>query len=528
MPAARADLVLAGGEIWTMTGERATAIAVRGATIAAVGGDAEIRALIGPETRVIELAGRAVSPGLIDSHAHLYGLGSSLEAVALRGVTSPEEAARRVAAAAETAAPGDWITGRGWDQNLWSTKQFPRREVLDAAVGDRPVALRRIDGHALWASTAALRIAGVDRNTRAPAGGEIVRDAGGELTGVFVDNAMDLIEDKIPAPGEAAIRRRILRAAAAATAAGITGVHEMGITARVAGVYADLARSKELPLRVYALLAGPGEARGRAPQLDRDGGDRFAVRAVKLFADGALGSRGARLLAPYSDAPGALGLWVTEPAALEAQIAALAGAGWQVAVHAIGDAGNRAVLDGYEKALAGRDPEALRLRVEHAQVLADSDLLRFAELGVIASMQPTHATSDMAWAGDRLGPERIRGAYAWRRLLASGARICAGSDFPVEKVSPLLGLWAATTRQSEQGEPEGGWTGDQRMTLEEALAAFTRAGAYASFSESERGAIAPGMLADLTVYDRGLRIRDLLETQIDMTVVGGRVVYERN
>jgi predicted amidohydrolase YtcJ len=521
------DAVLVGGEIWTMAEPaRATAVAIRGDKIAAVGGDAEIRALAGPATRVIELRGRAVTPGLIDSHAHLYGLGTALESVDLRGVESAEAAARRVAEAAKTTPEGDWITGRGWDQNLWASKSFPSRKILDAAVGDRPVALRRVDGHALWASSKALELAGITRATRSPDGGVIARDAAGEATGVFVDNAMSLVEDKIPAPSEAAVRRRILRASAAASAAGLTGVHEMGISARVADIYADLAGRGELPLRIYAFLSGPGAARGRSPQLDRDGADRFAVRAVKLFADGALGSRGARLAAPYSDAPDTRGLWVTEPAALGAAIAELAGAGWQVGVHAIGDAANRAALDGFEK--ASDNPASLRLRVEHAQILAPSDLPRLAGLGVIASMQPTHATSDMPWAAERVGPERIRGAYAWRSLLESGARICAGSDFPVEKVSPLLGIWAATTRRSEAGEPAGGWLPDQRMTLEEAIAAFTREGAYASFSESERGAIAPGMLADLTVYDRGLSIGELRQTQIDMTVVGGRIVFERD
>jgi hypothetical protein len=279
-------------------------------------------------------------------------------------------------------------------------------------------------------------------------------------------------------------------------------------------------------LRIYAFLGGAAAARGREPQLDRDGADRFAVRAVKLFADGALGSRGARLLAPYSDAADSLGLWVSEPPKLAADIAALVAGGWQVGVHAIGDAANRAVLDGF--AAAAPDIKPLRLRIEHAQLLTDADLPRLAELGVIASMQPTHATSDMPWAEDRVGPERIRGAYAWRRLLASGARICAGSDFPVEKVSPLFGVWAATSRRSEAGEPADGWYPDQRMSLEEAIAAFTSEGAYASFSENKRGAIAAGMLADLTVYDRALVAGELLATRIDMTVVGGRIVFERD
>ena len=306
---------------------------------------------------------------------------------------------------------------------------------------------------------------------------------------------MDLVSSKIPGLSKVAIRRRILRATAAASAAGLTGVHEMGISSAVADVYRELAAAQELPLRVYAFLSGADAAFATKPETDKTGADLFTVRAFKLFADGALGSRGARLSAPYSDDPGNSGLWVTAPKALRETIAEGTRRGWQIGVHAIGDAANKEVLDAFAAALEGKDSETVRHRVEHAQVLAPSDIPRFSKLGVIASMQPTHATSDMPWAEARVGANRIAGAYAWRSLLSSGARIVAGSDFPVEKVSPLLGVWAATTRQSESGSPEGGWRASELMTLKEALAAFSREGAYASFSEAERGQISVGRLA---------------------------------
>jgi predicted amidohydrolase YtcJ len=477
----------------------------------------------------IDLAGRAVTPGLVDGHCHLHGLGMSLEIISLRGVRSAEEAAERVRDGAARFAPGEWIVGRGWDQNLWTPPQFPTHATLDAVIPDRPVALRRIDGHALWANAAAMKLAGVGASTRDPDGGRVVRDASGAPTGVFVDAAMELIEHAIGGSSLETTKRRILAGAREAVAAGITGVHEMGIGDQTVRAYRELAAEGKLDVRVYAFLDGSllEELPRREPDLDPDGAAMVVVRGIKLYADGALGSRGAWLLAPYSDDPGNTGLVIASPAELRHAVEVTSAHGWQLAVHAIGDGANRAVLDAVEH--GGARTRTMRFRIEHAQVVDRADFGRFAALGVLASMQPTHATSDMGWADERLGPARLAGAYAWRSLRDAGARLVGGSDFPIEEVPPLHGIYAAVTRQDRAGKPEGGWRPEQRLTLEEALRMFTVEPAYASFEEGRRGAIVPGAVADLTVFDRDLRAdaASLLETRVDLTVVGGRIVYDR-
>jgi predicted amidohydrolase YtcJ len=523
-----ADLVLVNGTVYTMDPlkPRADAVAVRDGRIAAVGSRDDVMPLVGPATRVVDLAGRSVSPGLTDGHCHLYGLGKSLEILALRGLKSAKEAAALVAKEAAARPAGEWIEGRGWDQNLWSPAAFPDRRVLDEAAPRHPVALRRIDGHAVWVNGAALAAAGVTRDTPDPPGGKILRDERGEPTGVFVDTAMALVEQKIPDAKPDAIRRRILHAAKEASEAGLTGVHEMGISDAVVTVYRELASAGLLPLRVYAFLDA-----SHVPELPRRRPDAteamalFTLRGVKLYADGALGSRGALLLAPYSDDPRNTGLVVTSKEDLTAEARTVAQAGWQLAVHAIGDLANRNVLDAIAAAHVG--PEA-RFRIEHAQIVAPEDVPRFAALGVAASMQPTHATSDMPWAEARVGKDRIRGAYAWRTMLSAHAHVVAGSDFPIEEVSPLLGLYSFVTRQDGDGKPPGGWLPEQKLTLDEALRAFTVEPAWAGFAENDRGRVVPGFVADLTVYDRLLAgDRRLLDTKIDMTIVGGKVAYER-
>jgi hypothetical protein len=477
---------------------------------------------------VIDLAGRSATPGLVDGHCHLYGLGKSLEEISLRGEKTADAAAAKVADAARGRPAGEWIEGRGWDQNLWPKKEFPTHELLDRAAPAHPVALRRIDGHALWVNAAAMKLAGVTRATADPAGGRIVRDGRGEPTGVFVDHAMGLIEARIAAPDAAVIRRRLLAAAKVATEAGLTGVHDMGLPDPVVDEYRKLAAAGELPLRAYLLLSGDEKLFASLPQRhpdeDRDGSAMVVVRGIKLYADGALGSRGAALLEPYSDDPGNRGLTLMTREAMTTAAQAALRMGWQIAVHAIGDRGNREVLDAF--AAAGVRPPN-RFRIEHAQVVAPEDFARFGRMGVIASMQPTHATSDMPWAEARVGPVRVKGAYAWRSMIVAGAHVSAGSDFPVEEVPPLNGLWAAVTRQDRGGKPEGGWHPEQKMTLDEAIHSYTVEPAYASFEETHRGKIAPGYVADFTIFDRELRPESLRETQISMTIVGGRVVYER-
>ena len=523
-----ADLVLTGGTIHTMAPDRprAEAVAVRGQRIAAVGTAAEVRAWIGPRTKVVELGGRSVTPGLTDAHCHLYGLGEAMESLTLRGLASPAAVVEAVRGAASARPEGEWITGQGWDQNLWSPPEFPGYAALDAVAPRHPVALYRIDGHTLWANGAAMRAAGVGRGTPDPPGGKIVRDAQGEPTGVFIDRAMGLIDARIPPVSPEVRERRILRAAEVALSEGLTGVHEMGIDDTTVAVYRALAQGGRLPLRVYAYLSGEGQIDGlpsRRPDADPDGTATFVLRGVKLFADGALGSRGAALLAPYDDDPKNAGLTLMPAAELARAAQIVARSGFQLAVHAIGDRANREVLDAFERAAGGGAGAALRFRVEHAQVVAPEDLGRFARLGVIASMQPTHATSDMPWAEARIGPARIRGAYAWRSMLASRARVVFGSDFPVETTSPLAGIYAAVTRQDPEGRPPGGWRPEERVTLDEALRLFTAEPAYASFAEAHRGQIAPGFVADLTVFDRPLAAdRTLLSTRPEMVIVGGR------
>ncbi len=531
-PAPRASMVLLGGEVITNdpARPRAQAIAIRGNRLLAVGDDAAVRALIGPDTRVVELQGRTVTAGLTDGHCHLYGLGSSSEKVALKGAASEAEAVARVAKAAAARPAGEWITGRGWDQNPWGGA-FPTRTSLDAALGDRPAALTRVDGHAVWVNSAALARAGITRTTPDPAGGKIVRDARGEATGVLIDMAIALVEAQIPVATAETRARQIRAAAAEAVAAGVTGVHEMGIDDATVAVYRELERAGELPLRVNAYLeATPAvvASLGDRELEPDDGDDYFSLVGIKFFADGALGSRGAALAADYADEPGNRGLWISGPDELRASVMKATGAGWQVATHAIGDAANRATLDAYQAAIEASPGSDPRLRIEHAQVLMADDIARLARLKVIASMQPTHATSDMPWAEARLGPERIKGAYAWRRVLPAGGLIVAGSDFPVEETAPRFGLYAAVTRQDPAGQPAGGWYPDQRMTLDEAVYAFTAAPAIAGFVEQHRGWVVPGMVADLTVFDRPLVAGPgLLDTGVELTIVGGEVVFER-
>ncbi|HWN69511.1 MAG TPA: amidohydrolase [Haliangium sp.] len=530
-PSGQAEILLLGGVIMTMDPAlpRATAVAVRQGQIAYVGDDAGARAWIGPDTRVLDLAGRSVTPGLVDGHAHLYGLGTAMEGVFL-GTAASEQAAAALAGQASAALPpGGWLDGRDWDQNRWQPAVFPTRASLDAAVPERPVALRRVDGHALWVNGKALALAGITADTPDPPGGRIVRDRAGAPTGVLVDTAMDLVDRVMPVIDDEVRARRIRKAAAVAVAAGLTGVHEMGIDAATVAVYRRLAGAGELPLRVYAYLSYEPSLLDNLSERQRileQPGSHFTLRGIKMYADGALGSRGAALLAPYDDEPGNLGLVITDAAELERATERAAAAGWQLGVHAIGDRANRMVLDAFERVLQARPGKDLRFRVEHAQVVALADIPRFGALGVLASMQPTHATSDMPWAEKRVGAERIRGAYAWRKILDAGGRIVGGSDFPVEAVPPRLGLYAAVTRQDAQGQPAGGWYPAERLTLEEAVRIFTVEPAYAAFAEHRRGRLAVGQDADLTVFDRALAAdASLLATEVEMTIVGGRVVH---
>ncbi|HYM61459.1 MAG TPA: amidohydrolase [Thermoanaerobaculia bacterium] len=487
--------------------------------------------------RVIDVSAATILPGLTDAHGHLYGLGLSLDTVDLVGASSYEEAVARVRKRAATEPAGQWILGRGWDQNRWAGKQFPTAELLDAAVADHPVWLRRVDGHAGLANSAAMRAAGIGAATRDPDGGRIIRDAAGNPTGVFVDGAMQLIDSKVPPPSFAQRKERVRAAAEAIAANGLTEMHDAGADEETIRAIRELIDEKRFPIRVYVMLSdddlsdGQGAASHLTEWLRRGPlvgyGDRLTVRSIKLYADGALGSRGAALLAPYSDDPGNSGLVISGPEHILGVSKRALAAGFQVNTHAIGDRGVRNVIDAYER--AGIDPSR-RFRVEHLQVIAHSDVPRLSKLGIIASMQPTHATSDMPWAEARLGTERIKGAYAWRTVLDSGARIALGSDFPVELVNPFFGIYSAVTRQDQKGQPEGGWYPTQRLTLAEAIRGFTKDAAYAAFEEDSRGSIEPGKLADFTIVHENpyeIPSSQLWRMTVKYTVVGGEIVYGR-
>lgn len=523
------ELIVVGGDIRTMdpAHPHAQALAIAGGRIVDVGDSEAIRAKASATTRVIDVHGATVTPGLIDAHCHLYGLGVDNDSVSLRALGSEAEAVAVAAAAAKGRPAGEWLLGRGWDQNRWPGQAFPTKASLDAAISDRPVVLRRVDGHASWVNSRALAAANITKATKDPAGGTIVRDARGEPTGVLVDNAAELVAAVMPVATPEIRERRIRAAAQEAIAAGITGVHEMGIEDETAAIYAKLAASDQLPLRVYAFLAGDPAHLERLATPPAPATGRFVMRGVKFFADGALGSRGARLYAPYLDEPKSNGLWVTEPIQLAAGVEAAVAHGWQVAIHAIGDAGVGSVLDAY-LATQRVHPGDHRLRIEHTQIIAPPDIARMVQAHAIASMQPTHATSDMPWAEQRIGPQRIQGAYAWRTMLDQRIPLAAGSDFPVEEVAPLLGIYAAVTRQDADGKPGGGWHPKQKLTLDEALAAFTSGAAYAEGAEATRGMIAIGRAADVTIFDRALAAdRSLLETRVDYTIVDGHVVFDR-
>jgi hypothetical protein len=484
-----------------------------------------------PDARRIDLGGATVVPGLIDAHGHVANLGYSQLRADLVGAASRAEVIERLRAFAGELPAGAWVTGRGWDQNDWPERTFPTAADLDAAFPDRPVWLVRVDGHAGWANSAALRAVRRDLSgSWQPDGGQILRDGSGRATGVFVDAAMGLVGSAVPAPDEATAERALVLGMQAAVRHGLTGVHDMGVTLRDLRRYQRLADAGRLPLRIHALADGDREAFAWmcGNGVYRHPGGRLQMRGVKLYMDGALGSRGAALLEPYSDDPGNTGLLLLQQAALDALAQRARRCGVQVATHAIGDRGNREVIAAYARALQGAADH--RWRIEHAQVLAPDDIARLAPLGVIASMQPTHATSDMPWAEDRVGAHRIVGAYAWRQLRDSGTHLALGSDFPVESVDPRLGLYAATTRADDAGKPLGGWRPEEKLTAYEALRGFTRDAAWAGFMEAEVGTLEPGKRADFVVLAGDPLAIDptaLRALTVESTWVDGQAVYER-
>jgi predicted amidohydrolase YtcJ len=530
------DLILHNARIYTVDtlNSVAEAVAIAGDRIVKVGSDRDVVALRGASTRVIDVRGAAVVPGLHDAHAHLVGLGASLQDVDLRGTQSYEEVVGRVRRRLGTSRPGEWIVGRGWDQNDWAEKDWPTHELLSAASPDNPVYLTRIDGHAGLANRKAMEAANLRPSTTDPVGGRIIKSATGEPTGVLIDEAQSLVTSRIPPVSREQLEDQIQLADRELRRLGITTVHDAGAAGDTVDAYKRLIEAGKIRTRLYVMLRGTlGELMPffeRGPLTDF-ANHRMAVRAIKVYADGALGSRGAALLEPYSDEPGTSGLLTTPPGEVYAQTLAAARAGFQVGIHAIGDRANRQVMDVFER-VQREVPESrgLRMRIEHAQILDRTEIPRFARLGVIASMQPTHATSDMPWAAARIGSARVEeGAYVWRKLLESGAVIASGSDFPVEDANPLLGFYAAITRQDSAGNPRGGWMPRERMTREEGLASFTRHAAFAAHAETLTGSIESGKLADLVVLSRDImRVppRDILTTSVRLTIVAGEIVYQ--
>lgn len=487
----------------------------------------------GSDLQRIDGGGKTLLPGLIDAHGHVLGLGQLKLQADLRDSATMTDAVERVRRFAQANPHDRWIVGHGWNQVLWPGKQFPTAKDLDAIETDRPIVLSRVDGHAVWVNTRALQIAGITRATPDPQGGQIVRDAAGEATGVLVDNAMPLVESKVPAPTDQELQRALHAAMTQVAALGLTGVHDAGISTRDYQAYRSLGEARRLPIRIYAMLADGDAARDtiKTGPKPAEFDDRLQMRAVKAWVDGALGSRGATMLQDYSDSPHHRGLMLYTPEQISALTALTTARGWQLNIHAIGDAGNRLTLDTFEHEMTAAQRQALRPRVEHAQVIALDDIPRFAKLGVIASIQPTHATSDMNMAEDRVGTERIKGAYAWRSLLTAGARLAGGSDFPVELPNPFLGLYAAVTRQDRDGKPPGGWHGEQKLTREEALRLFTIDAAYAGFMEERVGSLEPGKWADFILIDRDyfkVPESEIDDIQVVATYVAGERVAGRD
>jgi predicted amidohydrolase YtcJ len=533
-PAGAISLALVNGRVWTGDPSKpeAEAVAISGDRIVGVGRSSEIRAEAGP-AEVIDLGGRFVVPGFIDSHVHFIDGGFRLASVQLRDAASRDEFISRIRAFAATVPPGTWITGGDWDHTLWGG-ELPRREWIDAATQQHPVWVSRLDGHMALANAAALKAAGLARGVADIPGGEIVREASGELTGLLKDNAMDLVASKVPPPSDVLKDRALDAAMRHVAAQGVTTVHNMGSWEDL-DVFTKAWRAGRLGTRVYAAVPLSTWARLRDLVASKthgpDGrGDAWLrVGALKGFVDGSLGSHTAAFAEPFSDAPKDRGLFVNSLEDLRTWIADADAAGLHVMVHAIGDRANSVLLDIFERVAREHGARDRRFRIEHAQHLTVADIPRFAKLGVIPSMQPYHAIDDGRWAERVIGPERIRTTYAFRSLLESGASLAFGSDWFVAPPTPLEGIYAAVTRRTLDDRHPDGWVPDQKITVEEALVAYTRAAAYASFEETLKGTIAPGKLADLAVIDRDIRSippHEIRNAKIVRTIVGGRTVFQ--
>lgn len=551
----RASLVLFNGKVFTADGRGtlAQAVAVEGSRIVAVGSDVEIRrAYVGAKT--IDLQGRLVTPGFNDAHLHFLNGGLSLARVNFAGAQTLEETKRRIAARARELPAGGWVLGRGWDHTLWGG-EWPTRKDLDEVAPNNPVFVQRVDGHVSWANSLALEKANVTRATRDPEGGEILRDAAGEPTGILKETAAGLVNRVVPAPSREEKMEALGRSLAEARRYGITSVQDSVSGYETLALYRDLLAKDQLTVRVAEWLSMDTPVEELKRQRDEFNSlkvdpQRIRISAVKGYVDGTLGSRTAAMLAPFSDDPHNSGIPRMTPEELTRKVVAIDAAGFQVALHAIGDKANRMALDAFEAARRGKKLgntggglllkddvgirskfiRDMRHRIEHAQVVAPSDFARFRDLGVLASMQPSHAISDKRWAPDRLGEYRSLGAYSWHTFEAYGVHVPFGTDWPIEPINPYLGLFAAVTRESTELQPAGGWLPQERLDIAEAIRCYTAESAYASFEEKEKGQIAPGMLADLVVHTRDLltiKPEEILQTETAITIFDGRVVYQK-
>ena len=538
-----ADSVYRNGNIYTVDEafSKATALAIKGDRLVYVGGEAGVEAYIGPDTKVVDLGGETVIPGLVEGHMHVAGLGSSL--MNLDCFWMPKQAILDlVKAAAEQAKPGEWIQGRGWMNTVWEDTSYPTKEELDAVAPNNPVFLTRACGHMGWANSKAIELAGITPDTPNPQGGEYLKNANGELLGCMTDTAMNPIRELIPELTVEQMQEGLLKAQEQLFSYGLTSAMDAGNSIEVYNeVFVPLYESGELKLRVYGMISHTSAAGETAEYLkshpiDNENyeplyNNHLSLRCVKMFADGSLGARSAAMLEPYSDREGHIGDYRYTQEQVNEVVKVAYDAGYQIATHCIGDGANNQMINAYEAAIKANPRDDHRLRIEHFQILTPDDLERALDMGILPAMQFTHATSDSNMAEDRIGSERIKTAYAWRTVLDAGSIIIGGSDAPVEKVNPFHGLYAGVTRMTRAGEPEGGWYPGQKVTREEALKAFTIWAAYGQFEEELKGSLEPGKLADFIVIDRDYMTcpeADIKDIQVLATYVGNELVYSKD